>query len=347
LFCFSVVGFLCKETYGLSAIVLVFFWLLYWRKGSLKIAFPPLLIIAGALGLVIAFNLATKSIFLNFVNAVKTEPYYVNLTPASVFHELFLYASEGLNFPEAVVLAIVAFFVFFYSTGPNKQLRFLFAACLGAAFFAWVPNALIPNHHNGGYSFSGAYLLFLPFLFIPILWRQKMISRYLIAALLIAALSSPLFNKKPYAKQWWVLEQETTQRNILQALDSLMESLRPGDRSECILITGLTMPFFPFHHPLALKEYPNSQFATFDVITYSGTMTSGRYYRVKFIKPVEVDMRRYDRVWMFGGNGALIGNLEINFATTYALEKNNCEADLIYPDSTKGKELLSIIKYSQ
>jgi hypothetical protein len=345
LFLSSMIAFLCKETYGLSALVFAFAWLLYDGKKS-SAASLPLITIGGALILVLAINLFLKSTFIRFGNVSPADPYFINLKPASVFREICLYAGEGLNFAEWMMVGIMGFLIVSYSHGTEQRSKYLFGACLAAAFFSWVPNAIIPNHHNGGYSFNGAYLLYLPLIFIPIMWCQEIVARYLIALLLIAGFVSPFFSQKAYGKQWWVLEQETSQRNILHALDRLMGQLSPGKDDQHILITGLTMPFFPFHHPLALMEYPNSQFATYDVINYSQTATSGRYHRVKFIKPADVEMRRYNQVWMFAGNGALIGNLMIDSMTVSAIEKNNCLESVVYPDSTRDQELLSIIKYN-
>jgi hypothetical protein len=243
------------------------------------------------------------------------------------------------------MIAIFGFLIVFYFREGKKKERYLLYGCLLAAFLSWVPNSLIPNHHHGGYSFNGAYLLYLPVIFIPIiLWRQSVIIRSLLVTLTIAALFSPLFSQKEYAKQWWVLEQERSQRNILHALDSLMAGLKPGKIQHSILVTGLTMPFYPFHHPLSLKIYPNSGFATYDVVNYSLTGVSERLDLVRFIKPSDVQLGQYSDIWMFAGNGSLIGKFAVDTTRERTILENNCLNSILYPDSVKNQELRSILK---
>jgi len=344
LFCCSVIAFLCKETYALSALVFALLWFLYYKGRSSAKALTPIVTIAAALILVGVIDLLIKSIFINFASTPK-DPYYINLRPASVLKEIYLYATEGLNPLEWGMVATCGLLIAFYFRRGDKKDRYLLWGCLLAAFFSWVPNSLIPNHHHGGYSFNGAYLLYLPVIFIPILlWRQKVFIRSLVVTLSIAALISPLFSQKEYARQWWILEQETSQRNILHALDTLMGGLRPGKIQQSILITGLTMPFYPFHHPLALKDYPNAGSATYDVVNYSLTGVSEREDLVKFIKPADVRFGQYSDVWMFAGDGRLIGRLAVDSARVRTITDNNCLNSIIYPDSTKNQELLSLLK---
>jgi hypothetical protein len=341
---FSIVAFLCKETYALSAILFTLVWALYNKKYTGKISIAPLLTITGALVLVVMFNLIIKSVFINLKTST-TDPYYINLRPSSILHEMLLYAKEGLNVLHFAILAISLLFILFFRL-PDKRAGYTLLGCILAAVLSILPNALIPNHHNGGYSFNGAYLLYLPVIFIPILWNQKKSFRWLSFLLILSGLLSPLLNKKEYAKQWWVLQQENTERNLLKSLDSLMK-LQPSAEPKKILITGLTMPFYPFHHPASLKAYPNAKYGLYDVVVYSAIEKKERDGFVKFIQPADIDIKRTDEIWMFSDNGSLFRKLVMDQSTSAVLEKNNALDMVIYPDSLKNQKLSLLLKDNQ
>ena len=341
---FSIIAFLCKETYGISAIALSFLWYVYHRRSSSQNPFAPLLATGIALILVVVFNLVIKSVFINFRSS-SSDPYFINLTPASVFRESGLYLKEGFNALNYIILVITGLICVLYLRKEDKKAWYVIPGCILAAFLSLIPNALIPNHHNGGYSFNGAYLFYLPLLFIPVLWQRKeRMAKGFALAMLLAALLSPALNQNGYAAQGWVLEQEATERRLLNSLDLLFDGLRPSEHPRHILVAGLTMPFFPFHHPLFLKEYRNSKFAVYDVVDYAAEAGPERENSVKFIKPKDVKMENYDAVWMFAGNGSLIDKLPVDPAVTRKIMNNNCLNSIIYPDSTKNQELLSILK---
>lgn len=338
------IAFLCKETYGLAAMVFAGIWFLYAKRKPLLPAILPLLMVGGALAIVMAFNLVIKSTFIN-LNSGAADPYYINRKPASIFREMCIYAREGLNILDWGIIVIIGFLVCLRRyEKKDKKVFYIFWGCILAALSSWLPNALIPNHHSGGYSFNGAYLIYLPIILTPLLWYNGPILRALVIAMLIAGITSPVFNQKEYAKQWWVLEQENTERHLLKSLDTLMNGIKPMGPNQHILLTGLTMPFYPFHHPKSLKVYPNMNFATYDVVCYPILPRMGRYDQVKFIKPSDVLIKEYTSVWMFAGNGALIGTLDIDSVVIRAIEKSNCLDLVLYPDSVKNTRLASIIK---
>jgi hypothetical protein len=345
LFFFSGIAFLCKETYALTALLIAFIWMIYYKKKSLSMAISPLLTITGTLLLVLIFNVSIKSVFVNYENNSISDPYYVNLSLLSICNELYRYAGEGLNFINWMLIAMVLFLGFLHFRDRDKKVSYILIGCFVAAFLSWIPNALIPNHHNGGYSFNGAYLLYLPLLSIPFLGTQGKFFQLLRIGLLISCIISPLFNKKEYSKQWWVLEQENTQRNLLNSLGSLMKELKPtSGYSEYILITGLRMPFYPFHHPQSLKDYPNSKFAMYDVVNYSLTAKAERDNLVKFIRPADVKIGDYTAIWIFADNGSMLRKLTMTPAIAAAIIKNNYQDIVIYPDSTKNQKLSSLLK---
>jgi hypothetical protein len=341
---FSIMAFLCKETYMLSALFLSFVWFIYSRKKSFRKAILPLIIFTGMVVMVSVFNYVIKSVFVNFQNNVLVDTYYVNFTPRSVISELARYADEGLNLILWTVIGLMIIAAISYAREKDKRILYMIFGCIIAAIMTLLPNAVIPNHHNGGYSFSAAYLLYLPVIFIPLLQNNRVMIPYIGVLVIGLSVISPFFNRTRYASQWWVLLQEETQRNILGSLDTLMREIKPAQTRHNILVTGLTMAFYPFHHPLALLDYKNSRFANFDVVNYSLLKSTERSYSVKFILPTEIKIGQYDEIWMFAGDGSLIRKLRVNTGTADIIEKKETRDLIIYPDSLKNSQLSLLIK---
>ncbi|MEO6315840.1 MAG: hypothetical protein ABIU63_02245 [Chitinophagaceae bacterium] len=340
----AVCAFLCKETYALSALFIAFGWLLYYWRRSLRKAIYPLAIITTTLVAVLVFNILIKSVFINLKNTLATNPYYIKTTIPSIYNEMARYAGEGLNVASWLFIATSVFAGFLFVKYNNRSAGYLLAGCIIAAFLSWIPNALIPNHHHGGYSFNGAYLLYLPVFSIPLIVQLRTV--YLIPgyALLAFCLVSPFLNAKEYAKQWWILEQESNQRNLLYSLARLMRELQPAGDAQAILITGLTMPFYPFHHPNSLKSYANSKYAVYDVVNYSITVPGQRDDGVKFVRPLDVKVGDYAAVWMFAANGSILKNLAMSPSLQDSITKYNLRELVLYPDSIKNEKLSFFLK---
>lgn len=346
LFTFELLAFLSKETYALSVLFLTFLWFIYYRKKSFLTAISPFLLTVAVVVLIAAFNLIIKSTFVNLQHGSK-DPYYVNLTPASVLSEMLAYFHEGLNWLNRLIVAFFAYLAIKYYRRSQLDISLIFAGCIIATFLSWLPNALIPNHHYGGYSFNGLYLLYLPIIYCSKFWSEKAGVRWLAITLLVACLLTPVLNKKEYAKQWWDLEQENTQRNILKSLDTLIPQINSPVQTKKILITGLTMPFYPFHHAGSLKEYRNSGQATYDVINYSQELPTERDNGVKFIKPQQVEINQYDMVWLFANNGLLLRKLPLTPQLADSIVKNNGIDLIINPDNEKNEKLSVLISRLQ
>ncbi len=342
---FSICAFLCKETYSLTAFFIALGWLIYYRKAPRKIALSPVLIIGASLILVAIFNISIKSVFLNLQDNSPTGPYYINLSIKSIFKEITTYVSEGLNIMNwAIVAGILAIGLFYYYRRADKKVLFISLCCIAGAFLALLPNSLIPNHHHGGYSFNGSYLLYLPVLILPFLLRKD--ESFLIGGvlLLICTVSSPLFNKKKYGEQSWILEQEGIERNLLKSLKPLLNGLEYSKTQEKILVTGLTMPFYPFHHPMFLRDYPNSNYAVYDVIHYNPATEEARYKSVKFIQPEDVKIEEYSKIWMFASNGLLLGVVKLTPASYKILIDNNYQEYIKNPEMDRAQKILSNLK---
>jgi tetratricopeptide (TPR) repeat protein len=202
---------------------------------------------------------------------------------------------------------------------------------LFAAGFAWLPNALLPNHHFSGYSWNGAYILYLPIILIPVFWQSDVRLRFLSVILISLAFISPILNKAEYLKNNWLLIQENTQRNLLTSLEPLMEGLSI-DNSEKILVTGLVFPFSPFKFPQSLRTYPKMHNANFDVVTYSSDLIGERIDLVKFIRPIDVDLQNYTKIWMFSSDGYLVRELRIGIDSIVPVLGLEAKDFVIFPD---------------
>lgn len=334
---FSVIAFLCKETYALSALFLAFIWFLYNRKQSVIKALAPGVLIGIALLTVVIYNTTIKSTFTNFSNGA-TDAYYINLSPKSILLEFYFYAQEGTN---AFTWVLVAFFGFLAFTNfrSNKKLSFIVMGCIPAAFLAWLPNALIPNHHVAGYTFNGAYLLYIPLLYFPVLLSQKTAIRWSAIAVLALGFFSTLLNKKEYDTNGWVLAMEKTQRNLLPALDSLITSLPADNHEQKILISGLNMPFYPFHYPGFLQEYPNSKRAVYDVVNFFTILDTNRHEGVKFVAPDSMRVQPYDVAWLFSDQGLFLKKVVLTDSIKKTIVKDSLLPVIIRPDEEKIKKL--------
>jgi len=334
------IGFMCKETYALSTLLLASFYFFYHRKDSVKKAIIPFLLVAGSFVLVLIFNVFTRSIFVNIGGNTRTDPYFINLNPVSIFKEFRSYATEGVNTLQWVIVFVAGVITVVYFSKGERKTGFVVGGCIIAAFLSWLPNSVIPNHHHPGYSFNGAYLLYIPVVFIPLIRENELTIPYVPALLISISLVSPYFNRIEYARQWWTLEQEMTQRNLLHSLDVVMKQIAPAQNRHNILLTGLTMPFYPFHHPRSLKEYSSSGFAEFDVVNYSLTTDMPIEDNVKFVAPNTIKIDQYDKVWMFASNGKLVGNITLDQKAKELLIRNNYIDLIMHPDSTSVPKLL-------
>jgi len=342
LFCFSTIGFLCKETYGLTFTAITFIGFVYTKREHGSRIIAPFIIIILSLSLALSFNLLIKSVFIDFKNNATTSPYYISLNPISIASELYRYSKEALNYINASIIILIGIGLYLY----NKTNFYLYFTCILTAILSWVPNSLIPNHHIGGYSFNGTYILYLPLFFIIPFWNQKKNFWTILMPLFGAILISPLLDQKEYNQNKWILEQENTQRNILQSLDTLMPALKPetSGNKRNILLTGLTMPFYPFHHPLSLKDYPNSNFANFDIVNYTKdeniyNSTSIKLLPISAIPPIS----KYSSIWLFTNDGKFIGEIIINSLPSDSIQQNKILDLILHPNYSTSKEIKLIL----
>ena len=307
---FCVLAFLSKETYALSAGILTLAWFFYSRKNKplIKALIPGLVVLVSIL-ILFLYNMTTKSVFTN-VKAGGDEPYHIDLGVRSVVKEWLAYARESLNAANILLVLLLGYLFFKDRNKYRNELLFIIAGCVAGALISWLPNAVLPNHHFKGYSFNGNYLLYLPLVAVPILWSGKKGKNFVFAAILLLCLASPFLNRNKYKDPYnsWVLVQETTQRNFLTTVDSLMRTLTPpSDIPSKILIRGLTFPFHPFSHPEAIRAFPNARLAFFDVVDYNNNFPKGtREDLVKFVTLKDGLQPVYRQKWVFNDMGKLV-----------------------------------------
>jgi hypothetical protein len=344
LFIFTMLAFLSKETYGITALIVTGVWFLYFCRQSVLRAIMPSLIVAGALVLSLGYNVYVNSPF--FSSSPQGGAYQFNLSPASIFGEWSRYAREGLNVEHLVVFMLIALACYYYiQRGDRRRVFYIFFGCVIAAICAWIPNALLPEHHFSGYSWNGASILFLPVLLISLCWKRAMTpcvatpnklkqqlgirnwilqrsskqqpnqrswkgtdltSGFLAIILLVVCFINPMFNKGDYAKNWWNLAQEDTQRHLLKALTTLIADTKSSTDKEKVLITGLTFPFSPFDQPASLRVFPNAHLINFDVVRYWAFAPRERTENVKLIALSDVNPKDYSQIWVFDNDGHLI-----------------------------------------
>jgi hypothetical protein len=307
---FSILAYLSKETYQLVALFFSGLWFLYYRKESIKRSLVPG--IATVIGIVMSLlnNLRLNSVFVN-PDAEQGNPYKMDLSPFSVLREMWRYFREGMNPADILLVLGVAWLVYSYFRKKGKKsnaLLLLTIGCLAAPFLAWVPNALLPNHHYGGYSFNGLYLFYLPLFLLPFLRLHKSVSTVMLILLVLLIPASHIFNRKTYKDSTHraVLFYEDTQRNLLFALDSFIAAIQPNQEQERVLVKGITFSFSPFVYPESLREFANAKYATYDVVSYNGRFRfEGRKDLVRFINESDTTFSQYTRVWTFNENGKL------------------------------------------
>lgn len=303
----SSTAFLIKETYILGFGLLAFCWfILYFKESKLKALAPGGGIVIGA-ALSVLVSMLTKSIFVN-LNARQGSDYEIHLNIVTVVKELLHYAGEGIT--PILLVALILIGVQLYRL--QRQYFMYFLLFVGFAFAAWLPNAVLPNHHYRGYSFNGLYLCFASVFFIAKLAQDKghlTKGLWIIVALVVL---SPLSSIKAYkgSNNSWVLAQEEIQTNMLAGFTKAGRQLCTQDKAQNVLVTGITSPFHPFAFPESMRSFPCGDKAhyffvvspdfykervgqTMDLVTYMAADT-------------DKGSLQYDQEWRFDDKGQLV-----------------------------------------
>jgi hypothetical protein len=291
-------GLLSKECYVPSALlVLGACWLANVGPGRRAWLATGIAFLAAAV-LLALYGRWAHSLFLGY-GSTSASPYHVSLSPLSVVREWWAYAAEA---PAALwiyaALATAAAAVALAREGARRLVPILVLPLAGMA--AWLPNSLLPNHHVDGYSWLGATLLFAPLIALPQLWATG--RKAVFTVVLLLGLLVPIALQGKYAAHAWVLQQQKRQNLLINTLTSQISKLPSGARQ--VLVTGLDFPFSPFDAPWSLYEYSRT-LPHFSVVAYEPRQSQGGS-PAYFVTPEEAAAGRYDAVWMFDRNGALV-----------------------------------------
>jgi len=220
------------------------------------------------------------------------EPYHVSLAPQALLEGGWFYVSH--LFPIVALAALACAFA------VMREHRLEAAGLFGAGVLAVLPHALLPNHTDSMYAWTGATLAFAPILFIPRFSRSAARSLQMAsAALLVGAFVWT--NHARYQAHRWTIDQEKINRNIIAAYPALKSS---AGAARNILVTGLSMPFHPFY----TANYVREEFGW----ERSWTVIVPRGQAAKFEVPVQlakaetVNPADYDYAFGFDDEGRLI-----------------------------------------
>jgi len=282
-----------KETYFVSALVLWGLEFLIRRNKRRQVA---AILLGGSLLLFIVAA-TTNAYSLKNVIRLETgaaEPYHVSLAPAELLNGSGFYLLH--LFPWIAIVAIAAAFAF------AREHRLEAAGFLLAGVCAVLPHALLPNHTDSMYAWTGATFAFAPVLFVrrPPQWFAATRLAAIAAVLIVAFVWT---NRPRYAAHHWTIEQEAINRNILASYATLKQ-LDSGAKK--ILVTGLSMPFHPFY----TASYVRAEFGpgrSWTVLVPHGQIPESKA-PVELSKADAVNPADYDYALGFDEDGKLIAH---------------------------------------
>ena len=289
------IGF-TKETYFAAALLfwLAQIWLCHGaqRRAGAWLFVASLTFFAAGLG----FN--AHSLAVLHVKTDAASPYHVTLAPAAVARGFLFYASR--LFHPAVLALIVAGISMLY----RSREQIIMAGTLAAAgLCALVPNSMLPNHLDSMYAWTGATLAFSPVLFLsrpvgtPSRWRTGAVYAGVAALTLLSIRTSTA----RYEEHRWAIAQEKINRNILDSFP-VLKGLDASAKN--VLITGLDMPFQPFHK----AGYIHREFGSgreWTVVVPRGAAAKSDP-PVRCLPPDAVQLHDYDAAFGFGEDGRLV-----------------------------------------
>lgn len=305
LFVGATCAFLTKETYVLTSLGIAFAFLVLsdWRDWRWRLL-PGLALAAAALGAAL-LSVRAKSVFIGQGGG---NAYRVDLSPLSVASEWWRYATTGVNAALICALAILLLATWWDRRSEKwASPAWLAVAAMGAGALAWVPNAALPDHFFVGYSWSGAYLFFLPILLLASLAQRRWVWRIVAGAVAVILIGNPVLNRAAYASGGWVLQQEAMLKNLWLTLEREIDRL-PADRPSRILITGLAAPFSPFGFPRSLDQLVKDRPATFSVVAFA-PRENKEGARVRYVPLLDSPPEGYDGIWLMRRDGRLVRNL--------------------------------------
>jgi len=290
------IGF-TKETYFISALC---FWLIqiYLCRGAQRRM--GVLLLAGSC-VFFAAGLAANAYSMKTLLHLKTDitsPYHVSLAPAAVVRGFWFYASR-LFHPAGLVLALGGVAVLY----RRREQMIMAGALVVAGVCALLPYSVLPNHLDSMYAWTGAMLAFSPVLFFsrPFnrqgLWRTAAVY----GGMAVLAFLSIRTSMAKYEEHRWTIAQDKINRNIVDSYPTLK---RLDGSVRKVLVTGLDMPFQPFHTASYIRaEFGAGREWTVVVPERSAGKSEAP---VRSCPPSTVQLRDYDAAFGYGEDGGLI-----------------------------------------
>ncbi len=284
-----------KETYFLSALV---FWGVEAIRASDKRRRAALLALAAlAATFVVGMLLQAFSISPFFsAHASPGSAYYINLAPASVAH-CWSRLLHALFTPVSLAIVLAALCALW----RNRTALLYGGTLFAAGLVALLPNSVLPNHFDVMYAWTGACLVFSPVLFVD--WTPPLGRRWRFGASLAVALllgwAAVRANRPGYEHWKWSLEQERSNRNIVQSFPVLKRA-----QGRHFLVTGVSAPY----HPWAIPTFIRVEFGPdrdWTVILPHGHIASQP--PVVFVDAAQVDITRFDHAFAYAADGRLLG----------------------------------------
>jgi hypothetical protein len=318
---YSLLLFVCalltKETYAVSAAIVLMAWFLMSvekRKSSTVAAFLLVSLLISAV-----VNHVTKSQFIG-IGATGDSTYAKNFSIQSISNEWYRYAIEGMPYQGWAFLLCLLGYFFFASFKNRSKIEPYLLPAIGSALFlsgvvSWIPNSVLPNHHYAGYSFSGAYLFFVTILLFARCFYQsnwKWERPFVVSLLLIGCVVLPISSESRYWANSWILEQQQRQKTLLLSLRSAgAQEEKTSNGLKTILVTGINFPFSPFDHGYSTKALFDSTQLRFKVVSYvPGTesretlgLPANKTNPVGFLNVDAVNTRDYESIWVVQSTG--------------------------------------------
>jgi hypothetical protein len=291
------IGF-TKETYFVSALVFLLVQIYLCRGPQRRMS---VLLLAGSC-MFFAAGLGANAYSMKFFLHLKTDvtgPYHVSLAPAAVVRGFSFYASRLFQ-PASLLLALGGIAVLY-----RRREQLVMAGALAVAgVCALLPYSVLPNHLDSMYAWTGASLAFSPILFFSRSFNRKGIWRTatVYAGVAVLAFLSIRTSTAQYDEHGWNIAQEKINRNIIDtypALKGLDGSVRR------VLVTGLDMPFQPFH----TASYIRSEFGAereWTVLIPEGAPPAKSESPVQSCPPGAVRLGDYDLAFGFASDGSLL-----------------------------------------
>jgi tetratricopeptide (TPR) repeat protein len=306
---------LAKETYALSAAFLVFLVARNLREAIIGTA-------AAGIGSIVGLGysiLVAPDPYVNF-KAGGIQPYHIVLSPTSIVGLWSRYLSDGYNtvFLMFLLFLVVLIILFALKTRLFEVARAVAFLSL-AGLLALIPNSLLPNHYFPGYSWNSAVFLLGSVLLLahPQLTTSASRIGFAFGAGLLAAMLGTWDLGSKYQVNAGYLELEAIQHKVITALDYFAQQPGIAYGRQRVLVTGIDY-MSPFNEGRSLLEWVSNRKLRFDVVDYNlppvgppAHLSRGHpaHDFVSFISPKAVNIKNYDRVWMFRFDGSAIGEI--------------------------------------